>query len=124
MDSFTRCSLSSLSERRPRPGEGVRCSSSRAAHVGCRKECTQLCPTWSGPSIAGVTADRIDLVLFDLGGVLIRPGGVAAMRALAGIDSDEALWARWLGCPWVQNFEAGGCTPGEVAGGMVGERWL
>jgi glucose-1-phosphatase len=68
-----------------------------------------------------VTADRIDLVLFDLGGVLIRPGGVAAMRALTGIDSDEALWARWLGCPWVQRFEAGGCTPEEFAERMVAD---
>jgi glucose-1-phosphatase len=68
-----------------------------------------------------VTADRIDLVLFDLGGVLIQPGGVAAMRALAGIDSDEALWARWLGCQWVQRFEAGGCTPEEFAEGMVAD---
>ena len=72
-----------------------------------------------------MTADRIDLVLFDLGGVLIQPGGVAAMRALAGIDSDEALWARWLGCRWVQRFEAGGCTPEEFAdgdGGRLGAR--
>jgi glucose-1-phosphatase len=70
-------------------------------------------------SIAAVTGDRIDLVLFDLGGVLIRPGGVASMRALSGIDSDEALWARWLGCPWVRRFEAGQCTPEEFAAGMV-----
>jgi putative hydrolase of the HAD superfamily len=66
-----------------------------------------------------VTADRIDLVLFDLGGVLIRPGGVASMRALSGIDSDEALWSRWLGCPWVQRFEAGRCTPEAFAAGVV-----
>jgi len=68
-----------------------------------------------------VSGDRIDLVLFDLGGVLIRPGGVAAMRELAGIDSDEALWARWLGCRWVQRFEAGGCTPEEFAHGVVAD---
>ena len=72
-------------------------------------------------SIAPVTADRIDLVLFDLGGVLIRPGGVASMRALSGIDSDEALWTRWLGCPWVQRFEAGRCSPEEFAAGVVAD---
>jgi HAD superfamily hydrolase (TIGR01509 family) len=66
-----------------------------------------------------VTGDRIDLVLFDLGGVLIRPGGVAPMRALSGIDSDEALWTRWLTCQWVRRFEAGQCTPAEFAAGMV-----
>ncbi len=68
-----------------------------------------------------MTADRIDLVLFDLGGVLIRPGGVASMRALSGIDSDEALWARWLSCRWVRRFEAGLCTPQEFADGMVAD---
>lgn len=68
-----------------------------------------------------MTADQIDLVLFDLGGVLIQPGGVASMRALAGIDSDEALWARWLGCRWVQRFEAGLCSPEEFADGMVAD---
>jgi HAD superfamily hydrolase (TIGR01509 family) len=75
----------------------------------------------SASSIAAVTGDRIDLVLFDLGGVLIQPGGVASMRALSGIDSDEALWTRWLSCPWVRRFEAGQCTPEEFASGMVTE---
>jgi HAD superfamily hydrolase (TIGR01509 family) len=68
-----------------------------------------------------VTGDRIDLVLFDLGGVLIRPGGVASMRALSGIDSDEALWIRWLSCQWVRRFEAGRCAPEEFAAGMVAD---
>jgi len=68
-----------------------------------------------------VTTDRIDLVLFDLGGVLIQPGGVASMRALSGIESDEALWTRWLACPWVQRFEAGRCSPEEFAAGVVAD---
>jgi glucose-1-phosphatase len=68
-----------------------------------------------------MTTDRIEFVLFDLGGVLIRPGGVAAMRALSGIESDEALWSRWLGCRWVQRFEAGRCTPEEFAAGVVAD---
>jgi glucose-1-phosphatase len=75
----------------------------------------------AAPSIAAVTAERIELVLFDLGGVLIQPGGVGPMRDLAGIDSDEALWARWLGCRWVQRFEAGLCTPEEFAAGVVAD---
>ena len=41
------------------------------------------------------------------------------MRALSGIESDEALWARWLSCRWVRRFEAGHCTPEEFAAGMV-----
>src|SRR5580700_1324678 len=99
MDSFMKSSLSSVPEKKRVYSTLVR----------------------AGSSIAVVAGDRIDLVLFDLGGVLIRPGGVAAMRTLAGIDSDEALWARWLGCPWVQRFEAGGCTPEEIAEGMVAD---
>src|ERR1700677_5020618 len=78
-----------------------------------------LTPVRTGSSIAAVAGDRIDLVLFDLGGVLIRPGGVASMRALSGIDSDEALWTRWLACPWVQRFEAGRCSPEDFAAGVV-----
>jgi putative hydrolase of the HAD superfamily len=58
-------------------------------------------------------------VLFDLGGVLIDPGGVGPLRSLCGIGSDEELWARWLGCPWVQRFEAGRCSPEEFAAGFV-----
>ncbi len=68
-----------------------------------------------------MAADRIELVLFDLGGVLIQPGGVASMRALSGIQTDEALWSRWLACRWVQRFEAGRCTPEEFAGGVVAD---
>jgi glucose-1-phosphatase len=63
----------------------------------------------------------VDLVLFDLGGVLLEPGGVEPMRALAGIDSDEELWTRWLACPWVQSFESGACTPEDFAAGLVSE---
>jgi glucose-1-phosphatase len=73
----------------------------------------------TAPSIAAVTGEPIDLVLFDLGGVLIQPGGVAPMRALSGIDSDEALWTRWLSCRWVRRFEAGQCGPDEFAAGVV-----
>ena len=73
----------------------------------------------TSPSIAAVTGAPIELVLFDLGGVLIAPGGVAPMRELSGLDSDDALWTRWLSCRWVRRFEAGGCTPEEFAAGMV-----
>jgi putative hydrolase of the HAD superfamily len=60
-----------------------------------------------------------DVVLFDLGGVLVDPGGVAEMRELSGIDSDEELWGRWLSCQWVKRFEAGGCSGEEFAAGVV-----
>jgi HAD superfamily hydrolase (TIGR01509 family) len=68
-----------------------------------------------------MAAPRIEFVLFDLGGVLVDPGGVGPMRALAGIETDEELWARWLTCRWVRAFEAGRCSPEEFAAGVVGD---
>jgi putative hydrolase of the HAD superfamily len=63
----------------------------------------------------------VEIVLFDLGGVLLEVGGVGPMRELSGIDTDEELWARWLGCRWVQQLEAGRCTPDEFAAGVVAD---
>jgi putative hydrolase of the HAD superfamily len=60
-----------------------------------------------------------DVVLFDLGGVLIDFGGVKPMKAFSGIDDDEELWARWVSCEWVRTFERGDCTPAEFAAGVV-----
>lgn len=64
-------------------------------------------------------APRVSTVVFDLGGVLAEFGGVARMRALSGVDSDEELWRRWLTCDWVRRFERGSCTPEEFARGVV-----
>jgi putative hydrolase of the HAD superfamily len=63
----------------------------------------------------------IEAVVFDLGGVLAEFSGVATMRELARISSDEELWRRWLSCEWVRRFERGQCTPEDFATGMVGE---
>lgn len=63
----------------------------------------------------------IDVVLFDLGGVLIDFGGVDPMKELAGIDSDDELWRRWLTCRWVRSFERGECSEDEFAAGMVSD---
>jgi FMN phosphatase YigB (HAD superfamily) len=63
----------------------------------------------------------IDIVLFDLGGVLIQVGGVAPMRELSGIDSDEELWSRWLACRWVRLLEAGRCSAEDFAAGVVAD---
>ncbi|MGH9211890.1 MAG: HAD family hydrolase [Acidimicrobiales bacterium] len=61
----------------------------------------------------------VDVVLFDLGGVLLEVAGVGAMRELAGIDNDDELWRRWLACEWVRRFERGHCSPDEFAAGVV-----
>ena len=65
--------------------------------------------------------DDVELVLFDLGGVLVRLGGVGAMRDLAGIDSDDEVWARWLACPWVRSFERGLCSMDDFASGVISD---
>jgi FMN phosphatase YigB (HAD superfamily) len=63
-----------------------------------------------------------DVVLFDLGGVLIDFGGVEPMKALAGVESDDELWSRWLTCRWVRSFERGDCPADAFATGVV-EDW-
>ena len=62
-----------------------------------------------------------ELVVFDLGGVLADFGGVGPMRELAGIDTDEEVWTRWLASPWVRAFERGSCTATEFSVGLVRE---
>jgi glucose-1-phosphatase len=66
-------------------------------------------------------AEGVDLVLFDLGGVLIEVPGVRAMLELTGIESEEELWRRWLTCRWVRRFESGGCSEAEFAAGVVAD---
>jgi glucose-1-phosphatase len=66
-------------------------------------------------------AESVDLVLFDLGGVLIEVSGVRGMLELTGMGSEEELWRRWLACPWVRRFESGGCSETEFAAGVVAD---
>ncbi len=110
MESFTRSFLSSVAPQRHRLlGEGV----------SPTKECTEPAAGRTR-SIAGMTSGGpIDFVLFDLGGVLIDPGGVGPMRELSGLRSEDEVWARWLSCRWVRSFEAGRCSPEEFAAGLV-----
>jgi putative hydrolase of the HAD superfamily len=63
----------------------------------------------------------VDIVLFDLGGVLMDFGGVGPMKELSGIETDDEMWRRWLTCEWVRIFERGGCTPEEFAAGIVSD---
>lgn len=60
-------------------------------------------------------------MLFDLGGVLIELGGVAAMEELTEGMPLEDMWRRWLSCPWVRKFESGQCSPQVFAQGVVAE---
>jgi len=62
---------------------------------------------------------EIEVVLFDLGGVLIELGGMREMSAFAREGEEDELWRRWLTCPWVRRFETGRCDAQSFAEGMV-----
>lgn len=64
----------------------------------------------------------IEVVLFDLGGVLVELGGMGDIAVFSGESSAEEIWRRWLTCPWVRRFERGECDPESFAHGMV-ESW-
>ena len=67
-------------------------------------------------------AEPIDVILFDLGGVLIELGGMGDMAVLASEQDEDEIWRRWLRCPWVRRFERGHCDAETFARGMV-ETW-
>ncbi len=62
-----------------------------------------------------------EVVLFDLGGVLIELGGVGELSALIGAADHEETWRRWLGCPVVRRYERGQCSTEEFCESMIGE---
>ena len=64
-------------------------------------------------------ATKTEIVLFDLGGVLVEYRGVTQMGKFAGITDPEELWRRWLSCKWVRSFEAGRCSELAFAAGIV-----
>ncbi len=63
--------------------------------------------------------DAVDAVVFDVGGVLVRLGGVERMVHHSGLASAAAVWERWLACPWVRDFERGRCSADAFAAGVV-----
>jgi putative hydrolase of the HAD superfamily len=71
---------------------------------------------------AAPTGERIDIVLFDIGGVLARFAGLEVLRELTGGSSELEVSARWLMSPWVRKFESGGCSDEEFSAGIV-EEW-
>lgn len=61
-------------------------------------------------------ADQIQVVLFDLGGVLVELRGVPTMMTwLDNRVSIEDMWRLWLESPTVRRFESGLATPKEFA---------
>ncbi len=68
------------------------------------------------------SARDIDVVLFDLGGVLIELAGVAKMLEWApALGSTDELWRRWLHSEAVRRFETGRIGRDEFAVSLVEE---
>ena len=67
---------------------------------------------------------KTEVVLFDIGGVLVRLGGVEDFGRMIGEGEESEIWRRWLGSPWVRRYERGQCEPEAFAAGMVEENDL
>lgn len=64
--------------------------------------------------------NRRDVLLLDLGGVLLQVDGMPAMRSWTALPDDE-IWRRWLASPSVRRFESGRSHPTEFASAVVEE---
>jgi len=65
---------------------------------------------------------EIEVILFDLGGVLVELAGVQKMLDWSpGIGSADELWRRWLHSDAVRRFETGAIGRDEFAAAIVGE---
>jgi HAD superfamily hydrolase (TIGR01509 family) len=61
-----------------------------------------------------------EVLLFDLGGVLIEVAGLSTMLDWTGLDRDS-LWRRWLASPSVRRFEKGQSSAQDFAEQVVSE---
>lgn len=61
----------------------------------------------------------IDVVVFDMGGVLVKLGSLPDLLGLGGDVSE--FWPRWLTSPAVRDFECGRTSPESFAGDLVEE---
>jgi putative hydrolase of the HAD superfamily len=64
------------------------------------------------------------VVLFDLGGVLVDLGGVEEFGVLVGEFDEAEIWRIWLTSQTVRSFERGGCSGDEFAQRMVADHGL
>jgi HAD superfamily hydrolase (TIGR01509 family) len=72
-----------------------------------------------------MSSTAIEVLLFDLGGVLVHWDGVESLRALPGIRlTREQARKFWLDSPSVRRFETGESMPEEFAAEAVAELGL
>jgi glucose-1-phosphatase len=63
----------------------------------------------------------LDVVLFDLGGVLMEFGGLQRLADLTGEENGPDLRARWASSRWLQAFERGQCDAEAFGAGVVAD---
>ena len=70
-----------------------------------------------------MTSADCDLIVFDLGGVLVHHDGLPFARAWSGNPalSGEEFWQRWLASPAARAFEAGRIEPIEFTHTVIDE---
>ncbi len=73
----------------------------------------------------GSRARDIEVVLFDVGGVLLEVHGIAVIREWLGHRlTPEEVWRLWFASPTARAFESGRIGPDEFAAGMLAELQL
>lgn len=72
-----------------------------------------------GRVATGSAAAGPDVILFDLGGVLMNFGGIQRLAELSGCEASPAMRSRWINSPWVQAFERGECDADTFASHVV-----
>jgi HAD superfamily hydrolase (TIGR01493 family) len=65
-----------------------------------------------------------EIVLFDLGGVLVDLGGVDDFGMLIGEHEDDEIWRIWLTSDTVRSYERGRCSSSDFASRMVSDHSL
>ncbi len=65
---------------------------------------------------------QFDVIVFDIGGVLVELGGIQSMTKWSRQTFDEPeLWRRWLASSYVRGYELGECTAHDFAQGVIKE---
>ena len=67
---------------------------------------------------------KTEVVLFDLGGVLVGLGGIEDFGRMIGEGEESEIWRRWLSSPSVRLYERGLCDRATFAADMVKENDL
>lgn len=66
-----------------------------------------------------MTAEPIEVILFDVGGILVHMSGIEVWKQLTGELDEAEIWRRWLSCPVVKAYERGQSSLGDFARDMI-----